>query len=356
MLKKSLLVSALLTAMCGSAMATEIDIYGRVDAGLRFTHVNGGDETTEMTSNRSTSRVGFNIVEPITDTLKAKAYLETGFSSDTGAIKGEFFARRSIVALAGDFGEIGMGRLGAVQSSASPYSMGIIKFDPFGTSYGHASVASTFANSDRGDNSIAYISPSYNGFKFGATYSFGDEDTEDEDVGNRDNRTLSLAGTYTSDTLFVTLAFGQKSFANNGDVSYKDARVYSLGGTYKIGPAKLFAGAAYQTNWRTAAKITTDTASGFDGYSALLGAQYAIGAGKIITSLQYFDGELSDNSQADVQRKIAAAAYEYKLSKMTTAYVAATYSNVDGDAAGVQSDSGKELNATTLFVGIDKHF
>lgn len=56
MLKKSLLVSALLTAMCGSAMATEIDIYGRVDAGLRFTHVNGGDETTEMTSNRSTSR------------------------------------------------------------------------------------------------------------------------------------------------------------------------------------------------------------------------------------------------------------------------------------------------------------
>ena len=57
-----------------------------------------------------------------------------------------------------------MGRMGNVQSTVSPYAMGLIKYDPFGTSYGQASIGTAFANTSRTNNAVAWISPKLNGW------------------------------------------------------------------------------------------------------------------------------------------------------------------------------------------------
>ena len=67
--------------------------------------------------------------------------------------------------------------------------MGSIKWDVFGTSYTNSSIGTTFANSNRVDNSIAnsnrvdnsinYISPVMNNLKFGLSYSTGNKDADD---------------------------------------------------------------------------------------------------------------------------------------------------------------------------------
>ena len=93
-----------------SVQAADVQLYGRVDEGLRYTRTHGqGDDsgTLEMRHNRATSRWGLNITEQISPDLKAKVYLESGFNSDTGAFdntKNQIFQRRSILALQGKMG------------------------------------------------------------------------------------------------------------------------------------------------------------------------------------------------------------------------------------------------------------
>ena len=121
----ALALGALLAA-AGAAQAADIQMYGRVDSGLRYTHTKDtGDDKLEMRNNRSTPRVGFNIVEDLGNGVKVKAYLENGFYLDTGSLytANTLFDRRSILAVQGAWGEIGMGRMGNVQSTVSPYAM-----------------------------------------------------------------------------------------------------------------------------------------------------------------------------------------------------------------------------------------
>lgn len=74
-------------AAAGAAQAADIQMYGRVDSGLRYTHTKAtGDDKLEMRNNRSTPRVGFNIVEDLGNGMKVKAYLENGFHLDTGSL------------------------------------------------------------------------------------------------------------------------------------------------------------------------------------------------------------------------------------------------------------------------------
>lgn len=198
-------------AAAGAAQAADIQMYGRVDSGLRYTHTKAtGDDKLEMRNNRSTPRVGFNIVEDLGNGMKVKAYLENGFYLDTGSLytADTLFDRRSILAIQGAWGEIGMGRMGNVQSTVSPYAMGLIKYDPFGTSYGQASIGTAFANTSRTNNAVAWISPKLNGWKVGVTYSLGDKSDEKlddstpyEDFFDR-NHTFSAATDYTGDNLY----------------------------------------------------------------------------------------------------------------------------------------------------------
>lgn len=354
---------AALTAMAGVASAANVQVYGRVDVGLKYTHVKHGADTLEMNAGgRSHNRIGLNISEDLGNGWKAKGYLENGFTLDDGNFDttGQIFNRRSILAIASPYGELGMGRAGTVQSTMAPYTMGLIKYDPFGTSYGYASIGSTFANTSRVNNGIHYISPKFNGFNFGMSYSFGD--SKDENGYSDNDHTLALAANYTGKDLYLSGTFANVTY---GDNKREDARLYGIGGWWRFLPEwRLFAGAAYQDGWKSAAGlsvtankngVTSDEyRNGFDGYSALLGMDWRSGPHKVMAGVQYFNGELKKNSSADYQRTVFATAYEHYFSKTFIGYCAVTHSITSGQAK--DAASSKSSDATQVFIGVNKNF
>lgn len=383
-MKKSVFAVALLAAMMGSVQAADVQMYGRVDLGLKYTDYKGGDDTLEMRNGRSTSRIGFNIVEDLGNGYKVKGYLETGFKADEGTFttSGSLFDRRSILAIQGPWGEIGAGRAGTVHSTMAPYSMGLIKFDPFGTSYGNASIGTTFLNSSRVNNSLHFRSASMNGWQVGGSYSFGNS-VDDVEYTDSDH-TAALALTYTGENVYMTLTAANIKYGDGKTVSYlvdpedeesekthavdyKDARMIALGGWIRLQPEwRLFAGVQYQRDGRRGAKLkvsafdksTGETnaallSHGYTGYSALLGMDYVTGPHKIIAGAQYFDGEIEDVRGTEYKRTVLAAAYEYYFKKNVIGYVAATGSFVDGKASETFRDENTGKNSTELFTGLN---
>ena len=164
-----LAVFGVLAGAALAAQAADVQIYGRVDAGFLYEHKKGEDTFTQKAGGRAHNRIGFNVVEDLGNGVKVKAYLENGFYIDDGQFDDSkvLFNRRSILALQGSLGEIGFGRMGTVQSTVAPYTMGLIKYDPFGTSYGNASIGSTFSNTSRTNNTVTWVSPTLNGFRVG---------------------------------------------------------------------------------------------------------------------------------------------------------------------------------------------
>ena len=361
----SLVVAA---GAAGTSAAAEVQIYGRADTGLLYTHVKGGDDTLEMKNGRSTPRFGFNIKEDIAPGWKVKGYLENGYQLDSGNMgtTGKLFDRRAILAVSAPWGEVGAGRAGTVQSTVAPYSMGLLRWDPFATSYGNASIASTFLNTGRVNNGLHFKSSKFGGgFSVGASYSLGDED--DDAVGwSEKSHTLALAGNYQSKDLMLGLTFANIDAKNAGEASKADARMYQAGGWWAATPAlKLFAAAGYQTNGATGGKLSSTKLGlskktglgGFTGESALLGAMYTLGANKLIADVQHFSGKLDRASDVKFHRTVVAGAWEYWFSKRTIAYLAASWSMTSGKAEDLaRKAGGYDLEATQVYCGIDHHF
>lgn len=319
-------LAVMLTAAATAVSATDIQIYGRVDAGLMFEDADGGERSLTMKSGgRTSSRLGFNIKEDLGNGNFVKVYLENGFKVDDGSFStaDTLFDRRAILAVQGAWGELGLGRAGTVQSTAAPYSMGSIKWDVFGTSYSNSSIGTTFANSSRVDNAINYVSPVMNNLKFGLSYSTGDKDDDDANEWQDKGHTFAAA----------------------------DGRAYQVGGWYRVVPTvRIFAGAGYQTAWSTGAKlaatkataVTADQKGGWDGYSLALGFEHLSGPHKTLIGAQYFDGELANNSDVDFKRAVYGAAYEYSFAKNVIAYVAVNYSDASGAGSKVDDASAKD--------------
>ena len=397
-MKKTYLALALASLVAaGTAAAADVQIYGRVDAGLRYTSVKHGDDTLKLESgNRAHNRIGFNVTEDIGNGLKAKAYLENGFTLDDGNLDtaGQLFNRRSILALESKtWGEVGFGRMGTVHSTMAPYAIGMAKWDPFGTSYSQASIGSTFANSSRVNNGITWMSPNFSGWKGGVTYSLGDASDETEAYTDR-NHTLAAALSYQGQNFFVSTALANITQSHVASVKIgadkdsakaksvrqdiKDAQLYGIGGWVRVTPeARIWAAAQWQENFRTGGGISMAnlggswfksvedaeenapalSEEGVSGYSLLLGTDYVTGQHKVILGAQYFDGEYAGESDLDFQRTVFAAAYEYKLAKTVWFYVAATHSMGHGNAKSLAKENGNyKGDASELMTGFNWNF
>ena len=221
-------LAVMLTAAATAVSATDIQIYGRVDAGLMFEDADGGERSLTMKSGgRTSSRLGFNIKEDLGNGNFVKVYLENGFKVDDGSFStaDTLFDRRAILAVQGAWGELGLGRAGTVQSTAAPYSMGSIKWDVFGTSYSNSSIGTTFANSSRVDNAINYVSPVMNNLKFGLSYSTGDKDDDDANEWQDKGHTFAAAMNYIGDNLFLGVTFANVDNKHPGGTA-ADGRAY----------------------------------------------------------------------------------------------------------------------------------
>ena len=313
-MKKSLIALAVLAAS-GAAMAqSSVTLYGVLDTGL--TYSKGEESVYGMThvGGNVNSRLGFRGVEDLGNGLKATFNLEAGMGVDDGNnymdkdSNGMAFRRTSTVGLAGNFGEVRLGRM-----LTSSY-LAVSRYDAFGDTGIGASLAwngTETGYAPRTENAISYTSPNFSGFKIGAEYGFG------EQVKARDSRYLGLGVTYDNGPLSLGLGYDRlNSNTMDGLLAASDLKTVHLGGAYNFGVAKLMA-FYKQSKVSNAPKFKTFGL----GVSAPVGA-----AGEVRAS--YNNYKISDDNGKANQLSLG---YVHNLSKRTALYGTYAYiKNKDG--------------------------
>lgn len=400
--KKTLAALAVLGAFAGSALAAEVQLYGILDTGVGYSHididkpdVNDVDSLEMKSGVGSGSRWGLKGTEELGNGLTVGFILEDGFDSDTGSEDSSdvMFNRESSLFLQGNFGKIALGRMGALNSGQSSWSkIGMI--NAFGTSYGDftAQASNLFSLAGQWDNMIAYESPDFAGFKVFAQYGMGSNDHENESSSDR-FYSLGLtynngpfAGYFAVDSInYKTAKFSENEWPRNGD-DVDDSLTVTLGGSYDFDVVKIYFGAQYFDEVRLASisGVLNQAGDGepFDprvdtpineiakikGYGISLTGDAPLGGGRAMFGVGYLDAEaadsmdreLSDNQigrrDFDIQRYVVSVGYSYPFSKRTDVYGVASYMQ---DQTDTKTDNGTDEwdpCAYTVYVGLRHRF
>ena len=353
-MKKTLAAVAVLGAFAGSALAADVQLYGIVDTGLLYSHVDADRADIDATDSfqmksgmASGSRFGLKGTEDLGNGLTVGFVLEKGFDSDTGADSGVFFDRESSLFLEGGFGKVAFGQMGSLNSGKSSWAKyGMIS--AFGTSFtDYSAQAGSFAvGAGSWDNMISYQTPTFAGFTVYAQYAMGNAGKGVENESSSD-RYYALGATYANGPLNLYLAVDSINYASvtPTDQGYTnvpnvdDSLTVTLGGNFDFEVVKLFAGAQYFDEIETKklkGLIGTDGvlgptfASKMEGWGIGVSALIPAGPGAVLVGAGYMDAQAADSDSTDfdsdeMQRWVVSAGYDYVLSKRTDIYVAATY-------------------------------
>lgn len=350
-MKKTLAAVAVLGALAGSAMAAEVTLYGVIDTGLNWTQVKKANKTTDSFSmgsgQNSGSRFGLKGTEDLGDGWKVGFNLENSFKSDTGALEsaedgGRLFHREALLFVQSPYGELSMGRTGALDAGTGRYNLMGSGATAMGTGWdnvGKSTVILKGTNS-RMDNTVTYQSPSFAGLTVYAQASL-QKDSCDPDIeyknypeGSSDaERYYGLGVKFAAEGLNAGLVFSTTDYSRQDVTKDNDDDGYVVSGfvNYDFGMVKPMLAAQY---WDGGDKLTfkTDTATtrtinGTKGYGIVIGATAPVLGGTVKVTGGWNDFEASDDTvDADSNNWMIGAGYEYKISKRTMIYTAAGYS------------------------------
>lgn len=371
-MKKTLAAVAVLGAFAGSALAADVQLYGVVDTGLRYTHFDGDaaaagydavDKFEMKSGQQSGSRFGFKGTEDLGNGLTAGFILENQFNSDDGSLSDSdhFFRREASLFLEGGFGKIAMGRIGSINNGVSSWAQfGMLS--AFGTSWDYSAQMGTWAvGAGIWDNMIAYQTPTFAGFTVYAQYGMGSNNNENE---SSSNRYYALGAKYANGPLNLYLAVDSINYqtadltagVNADDID--DSLTVTFGGNYDFEVVKLFAGAQYYDE----AKISTafglldsadynaQTYAGkFKGWSLGVSASIPAAGGQVLVGAGYMDAEAADSQKAakddELTRWVVSAGYDYPLSKRTNVYGILTYAQ---DSLDYTDTAAKDQDPTVF--------
>ena len=397
MFKKSLAALAIGAAFTGSAFAADVTLYGILDTGLVYLHesehdVNGNktneNSFTEQSGYGTTSRWGIKGTEELGNGMTVGFVLENGFEVDNGSSDngGRLFGREASLTLAGNFGQISFGRMGGVGSSAGTYDLVFATAEVFdGGDYNVWGVA----HSGRYDNMLTYQTPEFAGLQATFQYSF-DTDSQDDTTTGREGSShvdryasAALTGNYgklqlvaaaewmnwDSETLYGT---GVRINDKRAD---KDGQIYYLGGNYDCGFAKTFFLAQYFKGQKVAASdydlwgsdslIGEDyvqQTDGAEGYGLHVGTIFNALAGEWTVGLYYVDGKLKNTyvnnvaEDIDVNYMGITGRYTYYLSKRTSLYLGAGFSQTKLDTSVIEPAHDYKYQVTQVYTGITHTF
>lgn len=402
-MKKTLVAVSVLGAFAGSALAADVQLYGILDTGVGYSHIDmdtsGVDDVDsfEMKSGvGSGSRWGLKGTEDLGNGLTVGFILENGFDSDDGSedSTGVMFNRESSLFLEGSFGKLAFGRMGALNSGQSSWSkVGMI--NAFGTSYGEftAQASNVFSLAGQWDNMIAYETPDFAGFKLFAQYGMGSNDNENESSSNRfyslgvTYNNGPFAGYFTVDSInYKTAKFSQREWPNNGD-DIDDSLTVTLGGSYDFDVVKIYLGAQYFDEVRLSSlggvtnqiygdttyddRVTTpiNELLKFKGYGISLTGDAPLGGGTAMFGVGYLDAEAADSmdrvldishqrqTSIDIKRYVVSLGYSYPFSKRTDVYGVASYMKDQTDT-GFSNGTTEEWDpsAYNIYVGLRHRF
>ncbi|MGO4581776.1 porin [Cupriavidus sp. 2TAF22] len=326
---------AVLAAMPCVAAAQAVTLYGVVDTGVEYiNHVGAAsDHVARMPGLTGTvpSRWGLRGNEDLGHGLKAVFVLESGFSPDNGVSNqgGRLFGRQAYVGLAGNWGQLGLGRQYTMTFWAN------LEADMLGpNTFGSASLDSYMANS-RADNAITYKG-TFGGFTMGASYSFGRDGANagpspagtncggENPADPRACREWSALLQYDARAWVVNAAYdslrgGPGAFGGLTSSGLRDDRL-SLNGFVRFGESKAGLGLVRRDN-KGSPTPRSDLWYG--------GVSYAV------TPAFSVDGEAFYLRFHDSSNKawLFAARATYALSKRSSVYATAGYINNGGQSA-----------------------
>lgn len=394
---------SVLGAFAGSALAADVQLYGILDTGVGYSHIDmdtsGVDDVDsfEMKSGvGSGSRWGLKGTEDLGNGLTVGFILENGFDSDDGSedSTGVMFNRESSLFLEGSFGKLAFGRMGALNSGQSSWSkVGMI--NAFGTSYGEftAQASNVFSLAGQWDNMIAYETPDFAGFKLFTQYGMGSNDNENESSSNRfyslgvTYNNGPFAGYFAVDSInYKTAKFSKGEWPNNGD-DIDDSLTVTLGGSYDFDVVKIYLGAQYFDEVRLSslggpicrANDVRDLGiSGFDlsindiaklkGYGISLSGDAPLAGGRVMFGLGYVDADAADSLDKalsqniagfrdfEIQRYVVSAGYSYPFSKRTDVYGVASYMQDNEDTSRESGTLEQDPSAYSFYVGLRHRF
>lgn len=409
-MKKTLAAVAVLGAFAGSALAADVQLYGIVDTGVGYNHVDmdsldGGilyndkneaaysfadsDSFSMMSGQASGSRWGLKGTEDLGNGLTVGFILEDGFTSDNGADSAPMFNRESSLFVQGGFGKFAMGRMGSLNNGQSSWAkVGMVS--AFGTSnWGgySAQLGNIFSLAGQWDNMVAYETPSFAGFKVYAQYAMGSNDNENE---SSSDRYYAIGATYNNGPFAGYFAVDSINYQTSGakidDKYIDDSLTVTLGGSWNFEVAKVYFGAQYfdEVKLSSIGGITKTTVSDVNlskldkllpditvgalvkvkGYGISLTADAPVAGGKAMFGVGYVDAEAADSIQdalkdantdadLDLKRYVVSVGYDYPFSKRTDVYAIASYMQDQVDA-GTSEDW--DPSAYTLYVGLRHRF
>lgn len=345
-MKKSLLALAVLGVFAGAASAqsttpSTVTLYGIIDTGVRYTNPSGqnpvkNDTFDVYSGSQSGSRWGLRGSEDLGSGLRAVFTLESGFNVDTGtsAQGGRLFGRQAFAGLAGNWGEVRLGR-----QMAAGYEY-FIDVDPFGAGFFDAGLQRTFSsvNALRLDNTIMYRSPTVSGFSGLVGYSFNPVASESPKLDNNPHTwTVGLRygqgpflGVLTYENVHNPLCYTGAEFSATGALNTGVAQAagtdgklscpvgtiggraqehYQAGATYDFKVVKLHAAYAYERH-----QFTLDTVTPSDKSQSYMGGlSVPVAGGNLFGMYQ----KRQDKSALHASLRAFSFGYTYPLSRRT---------------------------------------
>lgn len=385
MKKIAIAVAAAMTAATASAM--DFTLYGIVDTGLGYTHVNTLDEPTEnrfeeINGYNSGSRFGFKGTEDLGNGYSVSFVLENGFSSDSGALGqgGRMFGREAQLKFHSPYGTLSFGRAGTLLSGAGTLDIFGMNADVLPGGWdGIFNIGNYQGNGMRLDNMVTYQSPTAAGFTGYLQYSFANDTTDGDDdskPNERSNNRYFAGGlTYNNGPLGVVAVYDTLMFRHysdslvdpeGNDANVGDSRTFTLGGHYDFGVVKITAYGQYVKGSRSGFADGIQSGAVFwfndeddtknnqfydaDGYNFHLGAQFPLPCGRLYAGAYYGYLEANDDPlNAEAKNWNIFLAHEYDLSKRTIIYSGIGYRQVrvEDDTEDVTDNK-----ATQVIVGL----
>jgi predicted porin len=227
---------------------TNVTVYGRVDLSYVYSKSDyrkfQGIETGSGL-NGGQSHIGFKGEEALGNGLKAIFKLEWGNADDVGGAPTS--DRYSYVGLAGNFGQVIAGRVGTPNDTYFG-ATGVQSVNGYeANALFRGKLALMAAN--KWSNAISYISPSFSGLDFTATYSFGEKVNRYREENNGPGKNCGVDGTDCN---------------KNADTS--DASKFGLGVRYANGP--LYLTAVYQARRNDNSTLDPTAPDEWEGYGA----------------------------------------------------------------------------------------
>lgn len=342
-MKKSMLALAVLGSFAGVAAAqSSVTLFGVVDLSVLSVSNSGGTQKLMQNNSYNSNRLGFRGVEDLGGGMKASFWLEAGMGNDTGAIGSlapataptsgvqgntKMFNRRSTVSLAGNFGEIRLGR------DYTPQFWTTTIYDAFGTNGPGSSLnvslgginalgsgAGTFV---RADNSVGYFLPANLGGLFGQIQVSGAEGVANT---NNQNKHTSVRLGYAAGPVSVAFATGKtKPITGFGGAEFK---MTNLGASFDAGVMKVM---GYVNDSKTSTRKER---------LMHLGASVPMGAAELRLGYTKSDNSGTGFDTADATQ--FAVGVVYNLSKRTAVY--GDYSRISNKAGGTFNVLGSGNN------------